>query len=227
MNSKVIKIEAAILALIFTYVTGCTQNDIPSSESKSNFESVIYAFQMEPLESEQDMPEKLPYIDSGYEDDIIYEITSSTLEGNTNYRIFKYSNSCASYLYYDDSIYQLGEYFGGYGLTSFVPFDGNDDGKDELYFTFSWGSGMHRAQAGYFDPIKKDTIIFSYSYFDKDWIIVKTDDKTLSLYTAEKVNTYKEKTGFAEIMMSSDRYSKAGAIIFQNDEVILKLNDDL
>ncbi|MDE6019694.1 MAG: hypothetical protein K2H01_01675 [Ruminococcus sp.] len=227
MNSKVIKIETAVLAILLTGMTGCTQNDTSASESENASANDLHIFQMEPLENGQDMPEALTYINSGYEDDILYEITSPELEENTDYRIFKYSQSCASYLYYEDSIYQLGEFFGGLGLTSFASADINSDGKDELYFTFSWGSGMHRAKAGYFDPIKKEPVIFSDSYFDRDWIIVKTDYETLSLYTAEMVSSHQEKTAFAKMAMRSDVYSKAATIMFQNDEIILKLNDNL
>ena len=69
-------------------------------------------------------------------------------------------------LVFEGSIYRLGEYVGGLGTTYFAVADLDGDGWQELYFTFSWGSGIHRSQIGYFDSAEKRVWIFDYSNMD-------------------------------------------------------------
>ena len=38
----------------------------------------------------------------------------------------------------------------------------------EIYFTFSWGSGIYRSQIGYFDMATEEVKIFDYSNEDND-----------------------------------------------------------
>lgn len=104
--------------------------------------------------------------DTGYENDVCYNVTPAhVVSAENEFRIFKFDKSCASYLLYAGEIYPLGAWFGGYGFTDAMAADLNRDGKNELYFTCSWGSGIHRAQVGYFDPVKKEAVLFDYSYF--------------------------------------------------------------
>lgn len=104
--------------------------------------------------------------DTGYESDVCYNVTPAhVVSAENEFQIFKFDKSCASYLLYAGEIYPLGAWFGGYGFTDAMAADLNRDGKNELYFTCSWGSGIHRAQVGYFDPVKKETVLFDYSYF--------------------------------------------------------------
>lgn len=104
--------------------------------------------------------------DTGYESDVCYNVTPAhVVSAENEFQIFKFDKSCASYLLYAGEIYPLGAWFGGYGFTDAMAADLNRDGKNELYFTCSWGSGIHRAQVGYFDPAKKETVLFDYSYF--------------------------------------------------------------
>lgn len=98
--------------------------------------------------------------------DLCHQITPAVIKEKSDYRIFKYDESCASLLLYKQKVYQLGEYFGGRGVVDAKLADLNQDGKDELYFTFSWGSGLHRAQAGYFDPVHEKIVIFPYAFRD-------------------------------------------------------------
>lgn len=126
--------------------------------------------------------------DNGYIDDECYNITPNYIMEYSEYRIFKYNKSCASYLLYDNEIFPIGEWFGGYGVTDMTLADIDNDNEPELYFTFSWGSGIHRSLAGYFHPIKKEIIIFDYTHWHSDMVIL-LDNGGLSLYDAILTNT--------------------------------------
>ncbi len=104
-------------------------------------------------------------ISTGYEGDACYNVTPAWIaEATDDYAIFKYNRSCASYLSYDGAVYPLGMWFGGFGFTDAALADLDGDRRNELYFTCSYGSGMHWAQAGYFDPVSKEVKLFSFSY---------------------------------------------------------------
>jgi len=121
---------------------------------------------------------------SGYNTDTCYNITPDSIRESSDYLVFKYDTSCASFLLYDGIVYPLGEWFGGFGVTSMALADLNGDQKPELYFTYSWGSGLHRSHAAYFDPVAKKVVIFDYTHLNKDMIITENEEGGLSLYNA-------------------------------------------
>lgn len=118
---------------------------------------------------------------SSYDNEVCRNITPDYVAENSAYSVFKYDRSCASFLLYDGNTYMLGEYFGGFGVTSVALADMNGDGEYELYFAFSWGSGLHRSQAGYFDPAEKKIGIFDYARVDGDLVLKTNDDGELLL----------------------------------------------
>lgn len=88
--------------------------------------------------------------------------------------IFKFSDSCASFLLYENEIYQLGEYNGGYGLHNAVTCDFDNDGKKDILYSYSWGSGIHRSIISVFNTAtKKDTVVFNS--FDGKYSEIPTD----------------------------------------------------
>lgn len=121
---------------------------------------------------------------SGYENDTCYNITPDDIKEHSDYRVFKYDNSCASFLLYDGKVYPLGEWFGGLGVTSMALADLDGDQNPELYFTYSWGSGLHRSHAAYFDPVAKQVVVFDYTNMNEDMIIINNYDGGVSLYAA-------------------------------------------
>lgn len=95
--------------------------------------------------------------------DACFQITPKSIKENSDYRIFKYDRSSASYVLYKGKAHQLGNSFGGSGLDSVQLADLNNDGINELYFTCSWGSGIGRGNVGYFDPVKEEVTVFDYA----------------------------------------------------------------
>jgi len=125
---------------------------------------------------------------SGYDTDKCYNITPQSISENSEYSIFKYDKSAASFLLYKGVVYPLGEWFGGLGVTSMALADMDNDGDSELYFTYSWGSGLHRSHAGYFNPFAKEIVILPYTNMNKDMTLVDHGDGSLSLYGADISN---------------------------------------
>ncbi len=126
---------------------------------------------------------------TGYDNDKCYNITPEEFKQDSGYQIFKYDTSCASFLLYDEEIYQLGEWFGGMGVTSMALADLDSDGKQELYFTYSWGSGIHRSLAAYFDPVTRQIQVFDYTCWDGDMLLSRNStNNALSLFTANISN---------------------------------------
>jgi hypothetical protein len=125
---------------------------------------------------------------SGYDKDACYNITPYNLGQNPGFQIFKYDLSCASFLLYDNKVYPLGVWFGGIGVTSMALGDLNDDGGQELYFTYSFGSGLHRSHIAYFDPKLKRVVPIDYTHLNKDMIVAMNETGGLSLYGADFVN---------------------------------------
>ncbi len=156
---------------------------------------------------------------SGYDFDTCYNITPEDIKQNSNYQIFKYNTSCASFLLYEDKIYPLGEWFGGLGVTSMELADLNSDGYSELYFTYSWGSGIHRSHVAYFDPVGKEIITFEYTHSNHDMMIVPNSDGGLSLYTA--VITSLEDY----IIFDIEKADYISDIVYQNNEIRLHKMD--
>ena len=88
-----------------------------------------------------------------------YNITPDFIADNSDFEIFKSVSSTDSFIMYDGEVYSVGICFGGFGVTSMALADLNQDGAYELYYTFSFGSGVHALSIGYFDPVKKEVTI--------------------------------------------------------------------
>lgn len=99
-------------------------------------------------------------------------------------------------------------------ITSFAVADIDQNGKSELYFTYSWGSGIHRSLAGYFDTHNKEVVLFDYSYFNKDMVFVN-ENHSLSLYEADV-----DVKSFVDISLLQGE-EKVGDIVFDSDKIQL------
>ena len=96
------------------------------------------------------------------------EVTPPEVLAETGCHIFKDPDSCESYLADGQRLCELGSGFGGYGLTSAVPWDYDGNGTVDLLYTYSWGSGMHRSILALYDRTKRERQEL-YTYYPWDW----------------------------------------------------------
>ncbi len=195
--------------LIFTLIlaTGC---------QKGTKQPEIVPFQMAPSTDGVDLflelADDFDHADAGS----CYAIAPSEISAQYGFYLFKFDGSCASYLLYENIVYPLGEWFGGYGATSFAIADLSGDGKPELYFTCSWGSGIHRSQVGYFDPADRQVLLFPFSDIGHDLVLAPDKDGILTVYRAAECDA----RSFVEIALSAGE--KAASIHWEGERITLK-----
>ena len=153
-----------------------------------------------------------------FSNDELYNITPQEITDKYGFRIFKYDQCCESYLEFNGGIYHIGTGFGGAGTTSFAVADLNSDGNPELYYTFSWGSGMHRSQIGYFDTAVLTDFAINYSLPDHE-IKLSSTNAALEVCEASVV----ESNGFANIKTTAK--DKIGELIYENGAIQFKTPD--
>ena len=91
-----------------------------------------------------------------------YNVTPESVAEETEFRIFKFSDSCASYVLEGGHVYDLCDGYGGYGFLNAVPWDYDGDGVTDLLVASSWGSGFHRSEISVFSGAeKRSRVIFS------------------------------------------------------------------
>lgn len=176
---KALTLAAAAVFLTLT-MAGCSRKE------EDHGEKPIVTFQLTPSSDGVDeFMELLGDFPSGYDSDQCFQVTPLDIVKRYGFQIFKFDTSCASFLRYEDKIYPLGEWFGGSGVTSFAAADLNEDGKPELYFTCSWGSGIHRSLAGYFDSKTEETVYFDFTNWENDSVLKLDENQTLCVYNAD------------------------------------------
>ena len=113
-----------------------------------------------------------------------YNVTPISVAEETDIRIFKFSDSGASYAFVDSAVYDLCEYFGGYGFLNAIPWDYDMDGQMDLLLASNWGSGISRSEISVFNrATKTSTCIYSTLYEEDpqvDLIVVRTDQPPAS-----------------------------------------------
>ncbi|GBF73825.1 hypothetical protein PA598K_02147 [Paenibacillus sp. 598K] len=123
--------------------------------------------------------------ESGYADDTPYNITSTAIREASDYRIFKYDVSSASFLLHGGAAHPLEPWLGGFGVTSMALADLNGDGQQEFYYTYSWGSGMHRSQIGYYDPATGQMETLAYELQQQEMMVTASPDGGLTIWRAK------------------------------------------
>ena len=168
-------------------------------------------------------------------EDNIYNVTPDQVARETNYRIFKASDSCASFILIDGQIYLLCEYFGGFGFVNAVPCDFDEDGCTDLLVASSFGSGTHRSVISHFNvKTKESTVIFDTSLTDqsdRDLIVMAA---TPSFSSAEinnlpiYYNIYSVEISVEEGNLAKLSYLPSdviGSVEYENGQVVFKSNE--
>ncbi|MBQ8686982.1 MAG: hypothetical protein IJ512_00375 [Ruminococcus sp.] len=195
-------------------ITGCTPQETED----------IYTVSFCPIGDAQDMLDAAPEMVCDPEENPCYEITPDYIAEQSDYRIFTYASLGGTFLLFEGDVYSLDREFGFpfSMVTSLALADINADGKQELYFTFAWGSGVYVSQAGYFDPVKKESVLLPYDYPYDDWLVTKAEDGALGLYDAELEIPDSEESGLAEIRMTAKASDRAAEILLENGEITFK-----
>lgn len=152
---------------------------------------------------------------SDYDNDECYNITPDFISDHSEYAVFKYDTSAESFIMYNGEVYSIGTCFGGYGITSMALADINMDGQYELYYTFSWGSGIPRSEIGYFDPVTREVTIFDYSFYDSDMILTVNASGDLCVNSA-----IVDLDSFVDFSIKAQEL--IGTIVYDMDAIMLK-----
>lgn len=155
---------------------------------------------------------------TSYNMDECYNITPDFIADNFDFAIFKYNQCAESFIMYDKDIYSIGTCFGGFGITSMALADLNMDNQYELYYTFSWGSGLHRSQIGYFDPVDKEITIFDDSFPISDLMLTVNKSGDLCVNTAVI-----DADSFVNFSIKAQ--DLIGTIIFDEDKITLNIDE--
>lgn len=98
-------------------------------------------------------------IEGQYEAAQCFDVTPARVAEETDYQIFKFADTCASFLLVDGEVYELCAWLGGLGFVDAAPCDLDGDGETDLVVTSSWGSGLHRAQVSFLSGKTKETSV--------------------------------------------------------------------
>ena len=123
---------------------------------------------------------------SGYkfDEETCYNVTPPKVAAETNMKIFKFSDSCASFVMMDNEVYPLCESFGGYGFVNAIPCDFDNDGNKDLFVASSWGSGLHRSVISVFNSVSKEsTILYDTSTTDTPSTDLIVAQSTANIFT--------------------------------------------
>lgn len=154
------------------------------------------------------------------------EITTEKLRA-IHAQVFKNGITCETFLVYEDDIYELGIGFGGVGVVDIEISDFDSNGKNELLYTFSWGSGMHRSNIGCFDLCSKTQWDIkctsdNNAIIDSELLLERKSDVSFDVYTGN----YESIIGndFTTLVVSKDKHF--GDIHVEKGNIVFELDDD-
>lgn len=119
-----------------------------------------------------------------------FNITPDFVADNSEYQIFKFSDTSESFLVYQDEIYKIGNNKRGKGILNFALADNNQDEIPELYYAYEWSvSEILRSNVAYFDPISKKEIGLNKNYREQIVALISANQNSeLWVYTADISN---------------------------------------
>lgn len=222
-----------LTAVLFISLTACTSNEnldkveVPpeymstpcSKDFVDDFMSVIDEVELGGL-----------YSGMKLDKEHCYNVTPICVAEQTDFKIFKFSDSCVSFVLIDGAAYLICESFGGYGFFNAMPWDYDGDSNLDLLVASSWGSGLHRSVISVFNTITKESVII----YDTS----TTDDHSVDLFVAESTpsSSYSEDLPVsyqiytAKIEVKNDNFSDlsyvatgvAGSVAVENGMPVFK-----
>lgn len=165
------------------------------------------------------------YANAGFHAYACREITpgmGTAAYGKTPYKLFKFKDSCASFLLFENVIYPVGEWFGGLGLVQAIPYE------DGLLFTYSWGSGMHRSHIAYFNFARKEMQKLDYMLPHYDTMLqsaaTQKGNASLSEFTIYQADVTITGNDFTEISLAANR--QIGQLAYKNGEFHITMYEE-
>ena len=135
--------------------------------------------------------------------------------------LYKDSNTGAAHLAVEDKVVQFIGNDGGLGVTSLALGDLNNDGWNEIYFTYSWDPGTYCSQAGYFDTKSSEVYYFGDYMCPDSELIFTSENDALTICKAELTH-YEDKVHFE---LEADK--SIAKIVCNDDEIEIEpLSDD-
>lgn len=165
-----------------------------------------------------------------------FNVTPESVARETECKIFKFSDSCASFVMIDNKVYALCEWFGGYGFVNAVPCDFDNDGNKDLLVASSWGSGLHRSIISVFNvSTKESTVIYDTSGADNPRVdlIVGTQTPSFSskdfsdlpiYYVVYSVEIKVNDGNLADLYYVTT--DCVGSVLAENGEIVFKPNEN-
>lgn len=161
--------------------------------------------------------EQMGEYDTGYADDVCYNVSSQTELLWYGFEVFKFEKSADAFLLYDGEIYELKSGIGFEGITSFALADLNQDGSIELYYTVVAGSGNPYGEVGYFDTAVKENIIFdTVFHFPVCMLAMQGEQDGIGIYEGnfDRISSVE--------MSLTDYGAKLARIHYSGDEIVLE-----
>lgn len=135
--------------------------------------------------------------------------------------LYKDSNTGATHLAINEQVAELIGNDGGLGLTSAALADLDNDGYNEIYFTYSWDSGAYCSQVAYFDTKTEDVHYFG-DHICSDSELILTAENNILTITKAKLTNYEDKVHYE---LEADK--NIAEIVCNNGEIEVKsLSDD-
>lgn len=155
-----------------------------------------------------------------------YNVTPVAVAEQTDYKIFKFSDSCISLVLIDGEVYELCNSFGGFGFVSAVPCDFDEDGNIDLLVASSWGSGLHRAEISIFNTKTKESTVLQENFYEDLFVDIRpvSQGSQQMQYLVYAVNIDAENGDLANLVYAT--VELAGLIEVENGVPVFKSQVD-
>lgn len=222
---KAIRLMAATILFVFcVLLSACDSNEPTIVESKEKIS----------IETAKKLVQELQ--DNALSNDEHAELTDITPESiwnQTGCQLFKVygGSSSETYIVTNQKAVHIGNGFGGFGVTSAVPYDVNNDGKQDIVYAYSFGSGIHRSVISWMDLTSftehhvED--LPAESGFRMEDVILKIENKDVAVYRiasmdASKVDIYSFWTYPSDKDIEHMVLEKDGVLYWENNKLINK-----